>query len=1270
MQRIYMSLICLVLLCGQTMPLYAERTEAEIIREAQKVLRTHKYYQGVNAGQNGLRIVRRMPMLSVVRGTGEGFVLISNDSRFRPVLGYGNGKLDDNDLPCGFEWYLQAMNGSLKVNVDGYEYVPNEIRPSDDVKPYVEPFIQTDWHQGTPFNDWCPTYINDRGEERHNVVGCSATAMAQLMYYYQHPAVGHGQMTYQYEPKQDGNKVELSCRFDTVHFAWSDMATRYNDKRHANEAANIAVARLCSTIGIATKMKYKGDDGGATSADNVASALSNFFYYSSDAKDIMRKYYADETWMHTIFEELSNNRPIIYIGYSDKGGHAFLFDGYDADGRVHINWGWGKTSKYDGYFDINYLRPNNSGNHYSMNQHSIVNVRPEGVDVQMQEIKLNQPGMLANRIKSGRIHRLKISGALNNSDLQVLKRLGRRVYNADSLITDELTHLDLSEATLPNNTLPDNAFDSCGALTKVLLPDNLVTIGKKAFSRCYSLENVVLPATVEQIDDYAFEYCTKLGNPVLPQSLAKLGESVFQGCRNIDGFAVAQGNRYFSTADGILTDVDKHTLIAFPPARSEANIPASIDSIGSYAFRYCNNLSAVTIPSNVRVIGLYAFLYCYGLKQVTLENGVQRIMDRAFYGCDSLNTFHLPASIDSIGHWVFRNCHHIQKVTMSDANPKYQVVNNLLLSKDGKTLLQDILTEAETNVVPPSVEETVKFAFYHSNMSRLILPLTFKKLGNQSVYLCPNLKVVEIEEGLEHIDHFAFNGCSALESIHLPASLNKVGQAIFVNCTGLHNVTISDDSKDFIIQDNMLLSKNGMKLLQQLTDDKETYTIPATVAAIGPTAFRYISKLHVLTIPYTVTTFGNNIFQDCTGLTDVNSLAPDPVPISQYVFANVDLSATTLHVPQGCRDAYLAAEGWNLFGTIADDLPNDGTKPSPLNLTVNIPGTLQELIDNSTAPYALALKVSGTLNGADILALRKLTGRDENNQSTGGQLTDLDLSDVTFVPSDDVYYINKPSNEAPVECKLTEENIIPDHAFRTLRLKHLIIPSTTRQIGQYAFVGCNNLEDIQLNEGLKEVGFAAFWLTPLTSIVLPNSVEQLGTWAFAEMPNLTSVTIGDEIEKIPYSAFKNCVRLVDVRLGQQVNTIANSAFEGCTALEHITLPETVKDISDNAFKDANSLREVISYQTEPKAISETAFSEACFQNATLYVPAGTKDRYVQLAGWKKFLHIKEMKPVGIAQTPVSPNYPILYDLQGRRVLQPHHNGIYLSGSKKKVFIQK
>lgn len=294
-----------------------------------------------------------LDMVNVYGIKGKGVVFISKDDDIEPVLGISDEDFDVNNMPCGMKWWLNTANKSLeRMKAKGITYSANPMAASG--RPTY--FIKTYWNQDTPFNNLCPQ-INGSAAP----TGCIATAMAQIMKYYQYPATSKGTGIYSVTTYKDKNDKEGTTKWykrELGHtYQWIAMQSSYgilsNDE-------NDAVATLMADAGAASRMNYSAAASGTIEWYAAKGFAENFRYDSLAINCLQRDFYTDAEWMEMVRKEMEAKQPVIYCGSdTNEGGHAFLLDGIQSDGKVHVNWGWGKSG--DGWFDIDVLKPNIAG---------------------------------------------------------------------------------------------------------------------------------------------------------------------------------------------------------------------------------------------------------------------------------------------------------------------------------------------------------------------------------------------------------------------------------------------------------------------------------------------------------------------------------------------------------------------------------------------------------------------------------------------------------------------------------------------------------------------------------------------------------------------------------------------------------------------------------------------------------------------------------------------------------------------------------------------
>ena len=182
-------------------------------------------------------------------------------------------------------------------------------------------------------------------------------------------------------------------------------------------------------------------------------------------------------------------------------------------------------------------------------------------------------------------------------------------------------------------------------------------------------------------------------------------------------------------------------------------------------------------------------------------------------------------------------------------------------------------------------------------------------------------------------------------------------------------------------------------------------------------------------------------------------------------------------------------------------------------------------------------------------------------------------------------------------------------------------------IGDEAFYNCKGLTSVTIPNSVTSIGFGAFcYCSGLASVTIPNSVTSIGNHAFRECSGLTSVTIPNSVTSIGEWAFYNCSGLTSVTIPNSVTSIGDDAFRNCKGLTSVTIGSGVTSIGNRAF-DGVDIPTIISLIENPFAITGKTsdyrtFSQNTFNNATLYVPKGTIDKYKATDGWKDFVFIE------------------------------------------------
>ena len=332
---------------------------------------------------------------------GNGFVIVSGDDRTVPILGYADrGSFDAENMPANMKAWLEGYEEQIR-QLDKMGATVTSASPAKAPRKVIEvskkpipPLLTCTWNQDDPYNLKCPTFVTGT----QCVTGCVATAMAQVMYYHRANSVSSTQQTIDaYECSRSWTvsdvtrKVFVEAIPAGTMLDWDNMLDNYTGNE--SDAQKNAVAVLLAACGASVHMEYGVVQYGGSSASNsfIPNALKTYFGYQAEMKYCNRDQYSIADWEQLIFDELVNNRPVIYDGQSTGGGHAFVVDGYDGDGLFHVNWGWGGDS--NGYFVLSVMNPHNTSgigasstsDGYSMSQGAVIGVQPQELEEPVEE---------------------------------------------------------------------------------------------------------------------------------------------------------------------------------------------------------------------------------------------------------------------------------------------------------------------------------------------------------------------------------------------------------------------------------------------------------------------------------------------------------------------------------------------------------------------------------------------------------------------------------------------------------------------------------------------------------------------------------------------------------------------------------------------------------------------------------------------------------------------------------------------------------------------
>lgn len=331
-----------------------ERTVEQAAIIAQQFMTTQVGHRAPGQAPLTCAYTQAMPNLDreafYVFNNGEkGFVMVSAETNTPEIIGYSNeNTFGDKNMPA----HIQAWFDNYAQQIEWLAQHPNATAymPSQSYT-LIEPLLKRiEWGQNTPYNNMCPIMPN---EKSRSVVGCTATATAQIMGYYQWPKHSKGQHSLPYD-----RSIILDYDKDG-EYDWDNILMGNYYYTTTTPKQDSAIAKLMWHVGVACDMQYSANGSGASEVEMAYRMIKHFDYDQS-----MQEYYLDNTptdsFVNMLYQQLLLKQPCLMTGYTTNWeGHAFVCDGIDEKGLLHINWGWDGVA--NGNFRVTLLDPNNQG---------------------------------------------------------------------------------------------------------------------------------------------------------------------------------------------------------------------------------------------------------------------------------------------------------------------------------------------------------------------------------------------------------------------------------------------------------------------------------------------------------------------------------------------------------------------------------------------------------------------------------------------------------------------------------------------------------------------------------------------------------------------------------------------------------------------------------------------------------------------------------------------------------------------------------------------
>lgn len=500
--------------------------------------------------------------------------------------------------------------------------------------------------------------------------------------------------------------------------------------------------------------------------------------------------------------------------------------------------------------------------------------------------------------------------------------------------------------------------------------------------------------------------------------------------------------------------------------------------------------STLNIPSmvsykgkeyRVMAVGEGAFAYCCGIRKVDVSEGVEEIKDAAFAGCANLRKITVPASLCKLGKFVFAYCLNLSSIAVVRDNDVFDSRDgcNAIITKRGNRLVYG----CNGTKIPKSVEIINDYAFHGCTMENVMIP-----------------------KGVEWIRPYAFFDCPFLRSVRLSSTVSCVDESSFCNCPNISSITVAPNNEAYDSRNhcNAVIDREMGKLVLGCSST----VIPCGVTSIGRGAFAYADKLRSIAIPEGVTIIEGEAFAMCSALQSV-SLPSTLVRFEGHTNFWMCTSLDSITIPSGVKelpnDIFTGCTSLQSItvtsGNVTYDSRNNCNAIIQTDANELIAGCKSTtIVDGIESIGENAFRQSGLTSLHIPASVAKI---DSSAFAMCSQCRTITVAQANkfYKSSGDNTVVERATGKLVLACSnsfLNEEiKSIGAQAFLNTS-SVLVLPSGIQEIGDYAFVSCEQLR----------------------TIYIPSTVHRIGRWAFAGCRHLKHIQIMGSGVKIEEDAFK------------------------------------------------------------------------------------------------------------------------------------------------------